>query len=304
MKVGLCLVCFVSLLLSACLPVQRQPRPFLPHYPAASGSDFLGALSLDVKRLETLVHEAILANELVPETGVAVSVVRNGEFLWQGAWGYRDQHHHWPVTTETRFPLASLSKTFSSWRVMTLQQEQKLSIHQPLRTWLPDLVSGEDPALADLTLEDILSSQKSTVKESLAYKLVDAVIEKVSAIGWEKDLRQSVFVPLGWKRDSFSVTEMARWVTLHAEGGRYLDQEFLSPASFATLTRARTEGQALGWHIRGAPGSEVFFQSENMEGFLSLMVFIPSRHLGWVILTNQEQGPLIWKLSEAIEKAL
>ncbi len=70
-------------------------------------------------------------------SGVAL-LARGGRTLLEGAWGLADRERGTPVTTDTRFNLASIGKLFTRTAVAQLAAAGKLSLDDRLAKWLPD----------------------------------------------------------------------------------------------------------------------------------------------------------------------
>lgn len=80
-------------------------------------------------------------------SGVAL-LARGGRTLLEGAWGLADRGRGTPVTTATRFNLASIGKLFTRTAVAQLAAAGKLSLDDRLAKWLPDY-----PRADSITLE-------------------------------------------------------------------------------------------------------------------------------------------------------
>ena len=56
--------------------------------------------------------------------GLSVAVAKNGKILWQGTAGWRDVQNGLPVTPETTFRFASVSKVFAATLAAKLVEER------------------------------------------------------------------------------------------------------------------------------------------------------------------------------------
>ena len=84
--------------------------------------------------------------------GCAVGVVQNGSMVLAKGYGMADLEHDAPITTETRFYLASVSKQFTAMSIVLLSQDHRLSLDDSLRKWVPEV-----PAFAaGITLRQLL----------------------------------------------------------------------------------------------------------------------------------------------------
>ena len=66
----------------------------------------------------------------------AVVIATNG--IWQGTSGLSDATNTNGVQPQMRFSIGSITKTFTAALIMQLAEEGKLSVDDPLSTWLPD----------------------------------------------------------------------------------------------------------------------------------------------------------------------
>ncbi|WP_242111679.1 serine hydrolase domain-containing protein [Luteimonas aquatica] len=85
--------------------------------------------------------------------GAAVLVLRDGAPLARCGYGLADLETRTPVTPQTNFRLASVTKQFTAAAILLLAEDGKLGLDDPLRKWLPSL-----PAAADaITLRHLLT---------------------------------------------------------------------------------------------------------------------------------------------------
>lgn len=80
----------------------------------------LKSLSVD---LETLRR-----SKSIP--GLAVAIVKDGQRIWSNGYGYADSNKEIPVTPDTPFWLASLTKTFVGLAYLQLEQHEKLDLDE------------------------------------------------------------------------------------------------------------------------------------------------------------------------------
>ena len=76
--------------------------------------------------------------------GAAVLVLRDGQPLVRRGYGLADLETGTPVTPDTNFRLASVSKQFTAAAILLLAQDGKLSLDDPVRRWLPSLPASDD----------------------------------------------------------------------------------------------------------------------------------------------------------------
>jgi CubicO group peptidase (beta-lactamase class C family) len=69
--------------------------------------------------------------------GLSIALVDQGELIWTEGFGLADVATNSPVTTDTVFEAASLTKPFFATAVLQLVEENKLSLDTPVITYLP-----------------------------------------------------------------------------------------------------------------------------------------------------------------------
>ena len=69
--------------------------------------------------------------------GFAIAVVRDGETVYADAFGARDLAKNSPVTTDTLFGIGSVTKSFVAIAILQLADQGKLSLDEPVSTYLP-----------------------------------------------------------------------------------------------------------------------------------------------------------------------
>src|SRR5258705_10237925 len=88
--------------------------------------------------------------------GVAFGVVKDGQIQLRSL-GVTSVDDPRPVTDDTVFELASLSKTYNATAAMSLVQQGKLELDVPIRKYLPAFKVEDDEASATLTLRHLLT---------------------------------------------------------------------------------------------------------------------------------------------------
>ena len=86
-----------------------------------------------VSKLDRLIPQ-LMEKYGVP--GTAVSLVRDGEVVWLEGYGLADRDRGVPVTADTVFQVASISKAVTSWGVMRLVESGQLELDAPVEQYL------------------------------------------------------------------------------------------------------------------------------------------------------------------------
>ena len=71
--------------------------------------------------------------------GAAVAVTRDGEIIYKNGYGMANLEYDIPITPTTIFDIASVSKQFAAFAIVTLSHQGKLSIDDDIRTHLSDV---------------------------------------------------------------------------------------------------------------------------------------------------------------------
>lgn len=182
-----------------------------------------------------------LAKSCAPS--LAVSVSRNGEILWEEAFGWADREKRIPATAHTLYSLASVSKPITATALMVLVERGKIDLDAPvnrylsrdsqIKVWIgdPDEVTVRRlashtaglPGQCNFYSADEIA-QKPTMEESIrrygnivtlpgeryrysnfGYGIMDHLIARVSGMTYEEFLRHEVFAPLGMTHSSVGI---------------------------------------------------------------------------------------------------
>lgn len=111
----------------------------------------------NVRSLDQLdeVVERALHGARIP--GAAVAIVAGDETVLAKGYGYRDLEARLPVTTETVFPIGSISKGFNATLLGMLVEERRLTWDAPVQDYLPQF-RLEDPVISSrVTLRDLIT---------------------------------------------------------------------------------------------------------------------------------------------------
>jgi CubicO group peptidase (beta-lactamase class C family) len=186
-----------------------------------------------------VAEHAGLSDELLDDLvaadqpGCSAAVAMTGEVIWAGAAGLADLEQGIPVTTSTRFDIASVSKQFTATAILMLQRDGLLSVDDPVGRYLDGLpdwagavtldqlihhTSGVPDFWVELDAADIgftdPADQATTVAaisreteldpdatgysySNSNYVLLAEVVEQVSGTPLPEFLAERVFRPLG-----------------------------------------------------------------------------------------------------------
>ena len=91
--------------------------------------------------------------------GIAYGIIVDGELVKIGTAGYRDIAAKAPVTSDTVFRIASMTKSFTAMAVLKLRDEGKLSLDEPAERYVPGLAGLTYPTTDSprVTIRHLLS---------------------------------------------------------------------------------------------------------------------------------------------------
>ena len=95
------------------------------------------------------IIESIREKDGIP--GVAAAIVKNGEIVAAGGFGYRNLDAELPMTAHTVSPLCSLTKSFTGVAVMQLVDAGKLWLDEPVASYLPNFRVADTEASRKIT---------------------------------------------------------------------------------------------------------------------------------------------------------
>jgi len=98
------------------------------------------------------VFSAVYSN--ANEPGAAVLIMQADDTLYSRCFGLADMVTREPVSFETNFCIASVSKQFSAVALLQLAEQGRLSLNDPLSKFFPEF---EAPFFKDITLHHIMS---------------------------------------------------------------------------------------------------------------------------------------------------
>ena len=175
---------------------------------------------------EDVSLEALMVRVGIP--GLTIAVLEGGELVRDDVFGVESVETGEPVTSETLFEAASLSKPVFAYMVLRMVERGDLELDQPLHEILEYERFAGDPRALQLTPRLVLSHQTGLPNwgrdplEFLAepgerfgysgegYLYLQKCLEKMTGKTLDELARREVFGPLGMTRSRFSWTEEER----------------------------------------------------------------------------------------------
>jgi CubicO group peptidase (beta-lactamase class C family) len=89
--------------------------------------------------------DSIFASYNSKTPGVAIAIVKDGKVILKKGYGMADLDHDIPITSQTVFNIASVSKQFTAFAIYLLENEGQLSFDDDVRKYVPELPMYETP---------------------------------------------------------------------------------------------------------------------------------------------------------------
>ena len=173
-----------------------------------------------VGRLNKRIPE-IMDKTNVP--GLSFALIHEAELVWAEGFGVTDTSAPKPVTPETIFEAASLSKPTFAYAALKLHESGLLDLDTPLNSYLPDTGIEADPRIDLITMRHVLSHTcglpnwrpkgealkiRLTPGERFSYSgegymLLQRVIEHLTLESGEAFMQSRLLKPLGMKNSTY-----------------------------------------------------------------------------------------------------
>jgi len=194
--------------------------------------------------------------------GLVYGIVVDDSLVFSGATGLVNLDTGEPVTAESGFHIASMTKSFTAMAILKLRDERKLSLLDPVAKYIPGfagqeylsrdaplvtiqnlmtMTSGfpEDNPWADRQLEDsdqefmeLISGGLSFSNipsyqyeySNLGYAMLGTIINKVAGMPYQRYITEEIFLPLGMTNTYWEYEEVPD--NLLAQGYRWEEEQW------------------------------------------------------------------------------
>ena len=179
------------------------------------------------EKAEAAIQSIMQSN---PVVGLSVAVVKNNKVIYNHSFGFKDVEKELPLTNESIFRIASISKSFTTTAIMQLVAEKKIRLDQDISELVGFKVRNPAYPNTVITLKMALS-HRSSINDSegyfsldaidpatnpnfakcynayepdkgymycnLNYNLAGSILEKITGIRFDKYIQQQILDPLG-----------------------------------------------------------------------------------------------------------
>jgi CubicO group peptidase (beta-lactamase class C family) len=158
---------------------------------------------------------ALMESARVP--GMAIALLANGRPAWSRSFGVTNVSSNAPVTGDTLFNAASISKTVFAYAVMKLSERGLLDLDKPLTTYTDERWLEDDPRFDQITARHVLShtsglqnwrSKEDPLRIHFApgsqwlysgegYSFLQSIVTHVTGHDIDAYVRSNIFDPFG-----------------------------------------------------------------------------------------------------------
>lgn len=229
----------------------------------------------DFDRVRGMIRAALVDKRL---PSLAVAVARDGQIIWEEAFGWANREAQEVATPHTLYSLASISKPITTTALMVLVERGLIDLDRPINDYLGAArLQGRAADAAGATVRRVAShtaglplhfhffyegepfsppAMDETIRRygtlvyppgadyvysNLGYGILGYIIERVSGRPFADFLREEVFLPLGLTRASLGITpELEPYQALRygADGVAYPFYDFDHPGGSAVFASA------------------------------------------------------------------
>lgn len=209
---------FLFLIFVSCSAPQKQGMVLSEGDPAAAG---FSPERLD--RIDNIIKQGIDSGWIAGATGF---IARNGKIVYNRAFGYRDIEKKTPLKSDDIFRIASQTKAIASAAVMTLFEEGKFLLDDPVSKYIPEFAH---PVVidryndSDTTWTSVPASREITIRHLLTHT------SGIEYAGIGSPMMRAIYakagIPPGFGTDKAAIGEkmkiLGRLPLLHNPGDRY-----------------------------------------------------------------------------------
>ena len=205
---------------------------------------FTQAQQPDLNALDTYIADAVVKFD---QPGLAVGIVKDGQLVWSKGYGKLDLARPEPVTPNSIFFVASISKAFTACAVGLLVDDGKLAWNDPVVKHMPWFKTPDPYVTEHMMVKDLLCHRSGWITfdgdllwygtdldqreildrhanepfthafrdefgySNLMYIAAAQLIEAVSGKTWDAFVTERILQPLGMSRTTVETADLARF---------------------------------------------------------------------------------------------
>ena len=209
--------------------------------------------------------------------GLGAAIVRDGEVAWSGSWGWADVDRRVPVTRDTLFMLASVSKTVVATAVLQAVEDELFDLDTDVNIVLPFTVKNRVHPDRPITVRQLLT-HTSSIRDNWnllieSYVAGDATMELGTFLRRYLAPNGADSAPNNYY--AFGPGKSYRYANMGVSLAAYL-VEAASGIRFDAWCEDRIFGplgmDRAGWHLAGLPRGDValpYSWASGQDGYVS-----------------------------------
>lgn len=197
----------------------------------------------NIPKLKGIENDITHLIEQYNAVGLSVAIVKDDKIIYSQGFGYRDLENQLPVTTNTVFPIGSVTKAFTGSLLGILESNNQVSLKGKPALYIPDFQFYNDKMNNLITIEDLLSHKsgignqgtsevffpdkdklkvvqrlkhlrpEGEIKNSfeysnMGYTLAGTIVEQITGKSWETNIQEKIFEPLAMTNSFTSLQKM------------------------------------------------------------------------------------------------
>ncbi len=145
--------------LASCAALAADPLP-------RAAPESVGMSKARLERIGSVLKSDVDQGRL---PGAVVAVARDGKLVYFEAIGFRDKDAGAPMTTDAIFSIASMTKPMSSVALLTLVEQGKVQLSDPIGKYLPQLANRRVAASLDNPSQTVPAARQPTLQDILRH---------------------------------------------------------------------------------------------------------------------------------------
>ncbi|WP_299336303.1 serine hydrolase [uncultured Psychroserpens sp.] len=196
-------------------------------------------VSLELNQIQKSI-DSLLKNYDEKAPGISIGIMNNNKLVYEKQFGLANMEYQIPITSETSFHVASVSKQFNAFAILLLEDQGKLSLDDDIRTYIPEMYDFENTItirhllnhtsglkdqynllrLSGWSLNDLITNEQvlhilynqrtlnfqpneKHMYSNSGYTLLAEIVARVSNMSFEEYIKQFIFEPLDMNNSVF-----------------------------------------------------------------------------------------------------
>lgn len=225
--------------------------------------------------------------------GASMALVHGKQTVWAEGFGFADVKQQVKATANTKFMLASVTKTFTTTAIMQLHEKGKVNINQPIKNYVPQLnISSRFGKTDPITLKNIMTHHAGLPSDILRGMMVTKAEDFTKIIAY-LNKSSMAFPPnliRAYSNPGFSVLGCAIQAVSGEKYAQYLKKHIFDPLQMSnsgvfnggkyptgfTKFYNHKGKQVQELALRDVPAGAMFSSANDLSQFIKAMFFEPA----------------------------